>query len=322
MYRPCALLLILLATAGFDLQGHRGARGLAPENTLPGFAKALGIGVTTLELDTGVTRDGVVVVSHDRALNPSLARGPDGAYVSGGAVYLRNLDFAELQAYDVGRLKAGSRAAGRFPDQVAVDGTPMPALAEVFALASKASNTSVRFNIETKLRPDKAGETVAPKAFVTALLDAIDAAGMAKRVTIQSFDWRTLRLVAARRPEIETVCLTAEARWLDNVQRGGDGASPWTGGLDIDDEANLAALVRRVGCGTWSPWHKNLSAANLAEAKRAGLGVVPWTVNEPARMAELIEMGIDGLITDYPDRLRSVMATRGMPVPAPTPVQP
>ncbi len=330
MRRLLAPVLILLATAAFDLQGHRGARGLAPENTLPGFATALGLGVATLELDTAITADGVVVVAHDASLNPSLARGPDGTYVEKRETRLRDLTFAALQSYDVGRIKAENRHARRFPDQRPVDGTPIPALAEVFGLAAKAGNDVVRFNIETKIRPDRPGETVTPEAFVTALLAAIDAAGMAAidaagmaaRVTIQSFDWRTLRLVERQRPEIPTVCLTAEARWLDNVQRGQPGASPWTAGLDFDEGAGIADLVRRAGCAVWSPWHENLTTAELTEAKAASLQVIPWTVNEAERMEALIEMGVDGLITDYPDRLRRVMGLRGMALPTPTPVEP
>ena len=316
------LLVVTCAASAFDLQGHRGARGLAPENTLAGFAVALGLGVTTLELDVGVSADGVVVVSHDAVLNPSLARGPDGEYVPTRERRIRDLSLAELRRYDVGRIKPGSRYAGRFPEQRTVDGAGIPTLAEVFELTAKAGNDSVRFNIETKIRPTAPDATVSPEVFVEALLAAIRSAGLARRVTIQSFDWQTLRLVQAREPAIPTVCLTVEARWLDNVQRGEPGASPWTAGVDFDDGGGIADMARRAGCAVWSPYHENLTPAELAQARAAGLRVVPWTVNEPERMTELIDLGVDGLITDFPDRLRKVMAARAMALPAPTPVKP
>ena len=202
------ILLLVCPAMAFDLQGHRGARGLAPENTLPAFAKALSLGVTTLELDVGVTKDDVVVVMHDRRLNPDVVRGPDGAWLTASGPAIRDLSFSELSRYDVGRLKPGSRYAQGFPDQTPVDGARVPRLAEVFALAAKAGNASVRFNIETKISPLAPAETLAPEPFARALVAEIRKAGMTSRATIQSFDWRTLTVVQAEAPEIVTVYLS------------------------------------------------------------------------------------------------------------------
>jgi glycerophosphoryl diester phosphodiesterase len=153
--RILATLLLgpALGAQAFDLQGHRGARGTAPENTLPGFAAALAVGVATLELDTGITRDGIVVIHHDRRLNPDIARDPDGRWIKAPGALLRALDFGELQRYDVGRLRPGSEYAARFPDQSPADGVRIPRLAALFELVRKAGNTQVRFNIETKISP-------------------------------------------------------------------------------------------------------------------------------------------------------------------------
>ncbi len=147
------LLALFLASflgacaTSFDLQG---TRGLAPENTLPAFAKALAIGVTTLELDTAITRDGVVVISHDPRVNADIARGADGRWLEArGAIH--DLAYAELLAYDVGRLKPGSAYAKSFPEQVAVDGTRIPRLADLFAMVEKSGNRTVRFDIEPKV---------------------------------------------------------------------------------------------------------------------------------------------------------------------------
>jgi hypothetical protein len=137
----------------FDLQGHRGARGLAPENTLPAFATALSIGVTTLELDLAMTSDGILVVSHDSRLNPDHTRGPDGTFLDAEGPAIRSLTLAQVQRYDVGRLKAGTAYAAAFPEQRGMDGVRIPTLTAVFDLVRQVKTDHVRFNIETKLTP-------------------------------------------------------------------------------------------------------------------------------------------------------------------------
>ena len=303
-----------------DLQGHRGARGLLPENTLPAFAEALTIGVTTLELDTGVTKDGVVVISHDPILNPDITRGQDGKWVSQGPT-IKDVTFAKLQAFDVGRIKPGSRTAQRFPKQQSVDGTPVPSLSQLFDLVGKSGNERVRFNIETKINPLKPDATVDPQTFAEALVSVIQANGMAKRTAIQSFDWRTLQIVQKLEPQIETVYLTAQQQWMDNVKSEGDQASAWTAGFNLDDaDGNVAALIKQAGGDVWSPFHRDLNRARVEDAQARGLKVIPWTSNDPESMEALIDMGVDGIITDYPDVLRAVMKQRGLPLPPSTPV--
>jgi glycerophosphoryl diester phosphodiesterase len=302
--------------AAFDLQGHRGARGLAPENTLEGFAAALAIGVSTLELDLGMTRDGVLVVHHDFWLNPDTTRNPDGDFLSLRGPALRALTLAELKRYDVGRLKPGTRYAQTFPEQRAVDGARVPTLAEVFELAQRVHADHVRFNIETKLTPTSGGDAPEPETFAAAIAAAVRAAGLTERVTVQSFDWRTLAALARIAPAIARVCLTAERPGFDTLARALPGPSPWTAGLDVDDFAgSTPRLVAAAGCAVWSPAFRDLTPASVSEAKTLGLQVIPWTVNERADMDRLIGMGVDGIITDYPDRLRAVLAERNVPVP-------
>jgi glycerophosphoryl diester phosphodiesterase len=302
--------------AGFDLQGHRGARGLAPENTIEGFATALSIGVATLELDLGMTRDGVVVVHHDIWLNPDTTRTPDGDFLSLRGPALRALTLAELKRYDVGRLKPGTRYAQMFPEQRAADGARIPTLAEVFELVQRVGAQHVRFNIETKLTPASGADTSDPETFAAAVAAEVRAAGLTDRVTVQSFDWRTLSALRRIAPEIPRVCLTAERPGFDTIERGRPGPSPWTAGLAVDDVGgSTPRLVAAAGCAVWSPAFRDVTQGSLAEAKSLSLKVVPWTVNERADMERLIGMGVDGLITDYPDRLRSLLAERGIPLP-------
>ena len=310
-----AILATMSAAHAFDLQGHRGARGLAPENTLAGFAKALEIGVTTLETDLAVTRDGVLVLVHDRVLNPDIVRGPDGEWLPsrGPAVFSLTLD--ELRRFDVGRIRPATKYARQFEGQTPADGARIPTLAELFELA-KASGESPRFNIETKLSPEAPGETPDPETFVRLVVEAVRGAQMASRTTIQSFDWRTLRIARKLAPEIETVCLTHQATLRDKADTDGRRPSPWLAGLDLIDYAgSVPRLAKAAGCGTWSPRFTEISSASVSEAHALGLKVVPWTVNAEADMARAIDMGVDGLITDYPDRARTVMAAKGIALP-------
>ena len=208
----CWPSLLAGAALAFDLEGHRGARGLAPENTLPAFARALDIGVTTLELDVALTADGVLVVSHDPFLNPVLARDADGQWLPGPrGPLIHALTLAQVQAYDVGRIRPDTPYARTFATQQAVDGTRLPTLAQVFALVQARGGTQVRFNIETKLYPDHPEDTAPVAAMTDALLQAIRTAGLRERVTIQSFDWRSLRRVQQLEPGIPTACLTVQS---------------------------------------------------------------------------------------------------------------
>lgn len=304
-----------VSAAAFDLQGHRGARGLAPENTLAGFARALDIGVTTLETDLAVTKDGDLVLSHDPVFNPDMVRGADGAWLHPPIPPISSLTLAELKRYDVGRIKPGSKYAQQFPDQQSVDGSRIPTLAELFDLA-KSSGKTPRFNIETKLSPAKPDEAPDPETFARVVVEAVRAAGLSGRATIQSFDWRTLLAARKLAPEIETVCLTSASTLKDDMAHGERRPSPWLAGLDpVAYAGSIPRLVKAAGCGVWSPRFVELTGDLVAEAQTLGLKVVPWTINTPADMARIIDMKVDGLITDYPDRARDVLAAKGIALP-------
>jgi glycerophosphoryl diester phosphodiesterase len=310
------LLLLAAPVQAFDLQGHRGARGLAPENTLAAFETAVAVGVSTLELDLAMTRDDVLVVSHNRRLNPDHTRGPDGKFLETEGPAIRSLTLAELQRYDVGRLKPGTAYAADFPEQRAIDGTRIPALTELFDMVKPLGADHVRFNIETKVTPSSGAETPDPDTFAAALAKAVREAGLTVRVSLQSFDWRTLAAMRSIAPEIERVCLTVEALNFDSVRRGEPGPSPWLAGLDVDDfGGSVPRLVAAAGCAVWSPLYRNARPDDVAAAKALGLKVIPWTVNERSDMERLIALGVDGIITDYPDRLRAVMAEKNIPLP-------
>ena len=265
-----------------DVQGHRGARGYLPENTLPAFAKGLEFGVDTLELDCGVTQDGVVVVHHDRRLNPDIARGPDGKWVQAPPPAILSLSFKALQAYDVGRLRPGSEYAKRFPHQKPIDGTRIPRLSALFDLAK---GSKVRFNIEPKLDPEAPQDTLPPEPFARALIAEIRKAGLAPRTTIQGFDFRALKVVEREAPEMLTVYCT-------------------------EGESSDPARVHAAGGRIWSPNFAELSEKKLAQARQLKMKITVWTVNEPADIARMIDAGVDGMASDYPDRVIAELKRR------------
>lgn len=298
--------------AAFDLQGHRGARGLAPENTLPAFERALAIGVSTLELDIGLTADGVVVITHDPYLNPLFTRDAGGQWLAGRGPLIRSLNFAQLQAYDVGRIQPSTPYANTFANQQPLDGTRIPTLAALFERVKLLGATGVRFNIETKLNPEQPADTASAEQMTEALLKVVRDAGMLGRVSIQSFDWRTLQIVQRLEPSIPTVYLSIQTANTNNISSGA-----WTAGFKIAEHASVPAMVKAAGGAVWSPNGGALTQALVQQAQALGLKVVPWTINQAADMERLIAWGVHGLITDYPDRLREVLRQRQLPLPAP-----
>jgi len=306
---PLALLGIAMTARGIEIQGHRGARGLLPENTLPSFERAIDLGVDGLELDLGMTRNGVPVVHHDEALDPEHTRDADGAWLAPPGAFLNTLDLAELAAFDVGRAAPGSRTAERFPGQEPRDGARIPTLVDVLSLGRRRGAEEIRFNIEAKSNPLAPEETAGPEAFARAVVLVLRAEGMVERANLQSFDWRVLLEARRLAPELATVCLTAEQPGFDNILRGQAGPSPWTAGLDIDAfGGSVPRLVEAAGCRVWSPFHRDLTEEAAVEARSLGLRIVVWAVNEIDDMLALARLGVDGIITDYPDRAVEALA--------------
>ena len=284
----------------FELHGHRGARGLWPENTLPGFKGALALGVSAIEMDVALTADGVVVLSHDPILDPSLTRGPAGGWIEPPGPLLLDIDDAMLRGFDVGRIRPGTPQAAAFPAQQALDGVGLPRLAAVVAL-----EPPVMLAIELKTFPDHPDWTVPPQAMADAVLAVLDAAGAAGRSRIISFDWRGLRYLRRIRPQLSLGYLT-------DAETTAAAALWWDGPSPADFGGSVPRAVAAEGGTVWGPDHATLTKPEVEEAVALGLLVNPWTVNEPEDMARLIGWGVGALTTDYPDRARSVMTAKGL----------
>lgn len=309
----------------FDIEAHRGGLGLVTESTLEGFANALELGVTTLELDIQITEDGYAVVTHDRQVSdakcddtaPAFPDDPEFPYVGD---YIKDLTLAQVWTLDCGQPLA------QYPEQQVIAGARIPLLSEVFALVECYRANQVWFNIETKVEAGAPEQTAPREQFVQVVLDEIEAAGVRNRVMIQSFDWGALMRVRELEPRIPIVALTNG----DFLQIGQEGASPWLGGIDIDDfGGDLVAAVASFGADVLSPVHgtpQNGAVTDpgyvpyttpelVADAHAAGIAVVPWTIDDVPTMESLIGAGVDGIITNYPDRLREVVADHGWKLP-------
>jgi glycerophosphoryl diester phosphodiesterase len=312
----------------FDLQAHRGGLGLTTESTLVGFAKAIELGVTTLELDTQVTQDEKVVITHDRQISavkcqdtaPAFPGDPEFPYVGD---FITNLTLAQVKT-----VNCGYQALPDHPNQEVVSG-PMIELRDLFDLVKSYKAKQLVLNIETKVEAGAPHETAPRELFVRRVWEEIRDAGMSDQVTIQSFDWGALMEMHRLAPELPLVALTNR----DFLQVGQPGASPWLGGIDVDDFGGdfVAAAASIDGVTALSPvqgfpQNGKISDPNfvpypdakmIADAHSRGLKVIPWTIDDPATMDYFIDLGVDGIITNYPDRLREVMADNGMRLPKP-----
>ena len=272
-----ALLLplsIMQAAPGIVVHGHRGARAIKPENTIPAFEYAIGIGVDVLEMDVAVTKDNVPVISHDPHLNPKICQGPVPNAL------IRDLTLAQLRRYDCGALKNAL-----FPKQSPVPGTRVPTLDEVLSLSSK---NKVEFNIETKIFRDHPEYAPSPEAFAQLILDLVRKHKLEARVILQSFDFRTLHAMKRLAPEIRRSALyEGPPKSFVEIAREGD-----------------ATIV--------SPLHTLVTPALVKEAHAAGIQVVPWTANKPADWDKLIDAQVDAIISDDPLALMQHLKSRGL----------
>ena len=303
----------------FDLQSHRGGRGETTEESLRAFAKSLELGVSTLEFDIVITKDGQPLVWHDPTIQadkcsdsgPAFPGDPQYPYVG---KLVHDLTLEQIRTLDCGKLLSG------YPDAEVVSNNKVAILPEVFELTD-SYGASVRYNIETKVEAEKPETSAGPQEFVDVILAAVRAAGKVDKVEIESFDWRTLPMVRHAEPSIPLVALWDDTTWVPN--------SPWLNGVNpavVGDPITGAVMVGAniLSPGYSVPYGLTPEDPNFAlvadeafvdRAHALGLKVIPWTINDADTMRAQIAAGADGVITDYPTRLRAVMADLGMPLP-------
>jgi glycerophosphoryl diester phosphodiesterase len=327
-----------------QVYAHRGARAFAPENSMPAYRASLRIGTDWADMDIVLTKDGNVLVSHDPVLDPDIVRDAQGRFLaknkealkaasaSEQAEYIRkysakNLTLAELQQFDVGRLNPNSAYAKLFPDQLPLDGTRMPTLRDVIRYVNKISKRTVGFQIEMKTDPAHPETSADPRIFAEALYKVLSAEKVIDRSEIQAFDFRCLYELQRLDKRIKTAYLTSR----DNERGGADDffhadpkiAGLWTGGKLVQEYGDsIPKMVKSLGGYAWEPEDAELTKETLDEAHRLGLKVVVWswperlgTAFDSKLVGKMIKWGVDGIITDDPGRLISMLAVRGRRVP-------
>jgi glycerophosphoryl diester phosphodiesterase len=300
---------------------HRGGAGLRPENTLAAFAHALEIGVDGFELDVHVAQDGTVVVFHDDELKPEIVRDADGQWLDKPGPLLQDLPWAALQAYDIGRLKPGSRYGRNYPVQTPQDGERIPRLADVIQLIRRGGGQE-KLWVELKTNFMDRSKTSSPQAMAEAVMRVLAQENFLARTILVGFDWPAL--IAAKRIEPAVTCwfTTLPQTWftqdpppvehwpppraeLDRLRALEASAAPWTGGFDRPRHGSVIKAAKAAGADGWFPFFGDLNAATVAEARSLGLQVGAWTVDAPEDLSRIAGLGVDGICTDYPDRLAS-----------------
>lgn len=308
----------------FDLEAHRGGRDVRPENTLYSYAYAIELGATSIEL----TKDGQIVMSHNPILNSDITRDENGNYIENNKYDIRLMTVDELKKFDVGVMDPN---CGEYYDlhgktQFTYD-AKIPTLEELMQLIQSYGDKNIVLNIETKSYPDPASagykNNADPKKFVEVFNNIVKKYDMEDRVVLQSFDWQTLIEMKKLNPNISTSALWQEqpswGRDSESLRRYEKKKSPWLGGLDIKDyQGNPVKAAHAIGADIISPYYTEISKQDVDEAHSLGMKVVPWTVNNEKDMNMLLDMGVDGIISDKPWLLKQVLEKHNIKLHTPT----
>ena len=312
----------------FDLEAHRGGRDVRPENTLYSYAYAIELGATSIECDMQLTKDGQIVMSHNPILNSDITRDENGNYIENNKYDIRLMTVDELKKFDVGVMDPN---CGEYYDlhgktQFTYD-AKIPTLEELMQLIQSYDDKNIVLNIETKSYPDPASagykNNADPKKFVEVFNNIVKKYDMEDRVVLQSFDWQTLIEMKKLNPNISTSALWQEqpswGRDSESLRRYEKKKSPWLGGLDIKDyQGNPVKAAHAIGADIISPYYTEISKQDVDEAHSLGMKVVPWTVNNEKDMTMLLDMGVDGIISDKPWLLKQVLEKRNIKLHTPT----
>ena len=312
----------------FDLEAHRGGRDIRPENTLYSYAYAIELGATSIECDMQLTKDGQIVMSHNPILNSDITRDENGNYIENNKYDIRLMTVDELKKFDVGVMDPN---CGEYYDlhgktQFTYD-AKIPTLEELMQLIQSYGDKNIVLNIETKSYPDPASagykNNADPKKFVEIFNNIVKKYDMEDRVVLQSFDWQTLIEMKKLNPNISTSALWQEqpswGRDSESLRRYEKKKSPWLGGLDIKDyQGNPVKAAHAIGADIISPYYTEISKQDVDEAHSLGMKVVPWTVNNEKDMNMLLDMGVDGIISDKPWLLKQVLEKRNIKLHTPT----
>ncbi|MBM7073764.1 glycerophosphodiester phosphodiesterase [Shewanella sp. 202IG2-18] len=305
-----------------DIYAHRGFRAIAPENTLPAYDAALKMGVDVIDMDINMTKDGVLVVTHNLTLNPQTTQDANGNWIT-KPIPIKNLSLKQLQQYQVGNIKAGSEFQQMYPHHIAMKDVHIPTLEQVIHFVKANAKYPVRYQMEIKTDPTQKELSVSPEVIAKALAMAINQNHISNQAEIQAFEWQALVDIQQLIPGIHTAYLTEPEYDPDNTQaeyKVGNGKI-WTSPLLASNyDYDYPKMVKKLGGTFWEPYEQDVTQQQIEHAHQLGIKVVPWGWTEHehtdfnyTKVNQLIDWGVDGIITDRPDILKGILAVKGLP---------
>jgi len=304
--------LILSKPNHIKIYGHRGARGDLPENTLESFKYLFDNAINAYETDILISKDLIPVITHDFRLDPSLTKDKEGNWIKDENIRIFDLTYDEISKFDVGSLNKLTRYGRRFVNQRSLENQKIPKLSELLELSSKNVLQNLLINLEIKSTPDEKNLTPDPKDLVQIVLNEINNSNLKDKIIISSFDWRILREVKKQSPEIPRAYLTFQQEKGMKIKKTIYSKSPWIDHIPLTIVYDLPKIIKELGGSAWHPYYKDINKKAVKDAHDNNLPVNVWTVNDEDDMLKMIEYGVDGIMTDYPLRLKNLCEKRSI----------
>ena len=288
------------------IYGHRGARGDLPENTLESFKYLFENNINAYETDILISKDLIPVITHDFRLEPSFTKDSEGNWIEDENIKIFDLTYEELLKFDVGSINKLSRYGRRFVNQKPLENQRIPKLSELLDLSSKNKSENLLINLEIKSTPDEENLTPALEDTVKLVVNEINKSNLKDKIIVSSFDWRTLTEIKNQYPEISRAYLTYQQVRGMKIKKTIYNRSPWMSFLPYYEDHELPKIIKSQGGKAWHPYRKDITKKLVDISHQEDLPVNVWTVNEEYEMLKMIEYGVDGIMTDYPLRLKEL----------------
>ncbi len=298
--------MILSKPNYIKIYGHRGARGDLPENTLESFKYLFKNNINAYETDILISKDLIPVITHDFRLDPSFTKDNEGNWITDENIIIFDLSYDELLKFDVGALNKLSRYGRRFVNQKTLENQKIPKLSELLELSSKNKSENLLINLEIKSTPDEENLTPTPEEMVKLVMQEVNKSNLQNKIIISSFDWRTLTEIKNHYPEISRAYLSFQQQTGIKIKNTIYNRSPWMSFLPFFEKYELPKIIKSQGGKAWHPYHKDITKKLVEISHQEDLPVNVWTVNEEYDMLKMIEYSVDGIITDYPLRLKEL----------------
>ena len=298
--------MILAKPNHIKIYGHRGARGDLPENTLDSFKYLFENNINAYETDILISKDLIPVITHDFRLDPSFTKDEEGDWITDENIKIFDLTYNEISKFDVGSLNKLTRYGRRFLNQRSLENQKIPKLDELLELSSKNLSQDTIINLEIKSTPDEKNLTPSPKEMVQIVLNEIKKSNLQDKIIISSFDWRILREVKNQSPEISRAYLTFQQEKGMKIKKTIYSKSPWIDHIPLTIVYDLPKIIKELGGSAWHPYYKDINKKAVKDAHDYNLPVNVWTVNDEYNMLKMIEYEVDGIMTDYPLKLKEL----------------